>query len=156
MYTLSDYEYELPEELIAQSAAQPADSCKFLVYSKQKNTHQDSIFSSLPEHVSPWSLLVFNTTKVVKARIPINFEEKDGEIFYLETVWNSACQCNALVRPWKKFSVGSVISIALWVTCSVDSISHEGRILTFSEPYTSATRTYWSDAIATIYLIRQI
>lgn len=73
MYTLSDYDYILPEELIAQSAAQPADSCKFLVYTKKTQTRDDTIFHTLSDHVTPGSLIIFNTTKVVKARIPIDF-----------------------------------------------------------------------------------
>lgn len=134
MYQLSDYNYDLPEELIAQSASSPADSCKFLVYDKKTQTTDDQIFSELPSMMVPESLIVFNTTKVVKARIPLEFGTTTGEIFYLELVAWSQYTCNALVRPGKKFHVGSTITIAPWVTCTVDALSSEGRILTFSEP----------------------
>lgn len=52
MFELTDYDYILPQELIAQSAAHPADSCKFLVYDKKTSSRTDDIFSSLPSKIS--------------------------------------------------------------------------------------------------------
>jgi len=141
MYTLSDYDYELPQKLIAQSAAHPADSCKFLVYDKRSDTTSDTIFHTFPQLTTPDSLIIFNTTKVVKARIPLQFGEKTGEIFYLESVTETSC--NALVRPGKKFPVWSTIQITDGVTCNVDSISEEWRILTFSEPVLPLLQRLW-------------
>lgn len=78
MHSLSDYDYILPKKLIAQQAVNPPDSCKFLIYNEKENKDHflDEIFSSLPEKVETNSLIVFNTTKVVKARIPLVVDGK--------------------------------------------------------------------------------
>ena len=68
MYTLSDYDYNLPEELIAQSASHPPESCKFLIYSKDKQV-EDKKFSDLTTLIEPETLIIFNNSKVLKARL---------------------------------------------------------------------------------------
>jgi S-adenosylmethionine:tRNA ribosyltransferase-isomerase len=74
MYHLSDYDYTLPEHLIAQYPTQPADHARLLVvdtdqvFCRLTNAH----VYDLPEILDPHTLMILNDTKVIKARIPLN------------------------------------------------------------------------------------
>ena len=69
VYKKSDFYYELPEELIAQTPAEPRDSSRLLVYSLKNKTIEDKIFHDLPEYLRPGDVLVVNDTRVIPARI---------------------------------------------------------------------------------------
>lgn len=113
MHRLEDYNYDLPETLIAQEPHFPADKCK-LLFSKIEDWElkvENKIFLDLLELMSPNTTIFFNNTKVLKARIPLvnskiiwkNWEEKivtDWEIFFLKQMDEHLFE--ALVRPWKK------------------------------------------------------
>jgi S-adenosylmethionine:tRNA ribosyltransferase-isomerase len=101
MYSLSDYTYHLPPELIAQYPVDPPDQCRLLVYDRDTQQLQDQIFTDLVDLISADSLLVFNNSKVLKARIPL--PKISGEIFFLQQI--DLYTFDALVRPGKKFKV---------------------------------------------------
>lgn len=63
---LSDFDYELPKELIAQHPAEPRDSSRLMVLGKEI---EHRIFSDLPEYLEAGDVLVLNDTKVLRARI---------------------------------------------------------------------------------------
>jgi S-adenosylmethionine:tRNA ribosyltransferase-isomerase len=71
-FLLDNYDYDLPEEMIAQIPAQPAESAKLLVWSQSDNSIQDRHFYDLTNLLSDKDILVCNNTKVFKARIPLN------------------------------------------------------------------------------------
>ena len=71
-FLLDSYDYDLPEEMIAQVPAQPAESAKLLVWSGSDNSIQDYHFYDLPQFLSNNDVLVCNNTKVFKARIPLH------------------------------------------------------------------------------------
>jgi S-adenosylmethionine:tRNA ribosyltransferase-isomerase len=71
-FLLDSYDYDLPQELIAQVPAQPAESAKLLVWSKSDSSIQDYHFYDLQNLLSSSDILVCNNTKVFKARIPLN------------------------------------------------------------------------------------
>ncbi|MDR2065857.1 MAG: S-adenosylmethionine:tRNA ribosyltransferase-isomerase [Prevotellaceae bacterium] len=80
---ISDFDYELPDERIAKFPLPKRDSSKLLIYNKGKINHQS--FADLPDLLNPNSLLVFNNTKVVNARII--FRKTTGaqiEVFCIE------------------------------------------------------------------------
>lgn len=83
--SISDYAYELPDEKIAKYPLEERDQSKLLVW---KNGHiQDSHFGNLPEFLPSNSLLIFNNTKVIRARL--HFQKETGariEIFCLDPV----------------------------------------------------------------------
>jgi S-adenosylmethionine:tRNA ribosyltransferase-isomerase len=70
-FLLDSYDYNLPEEMIAQIPAQPAESAKLLIRSQSDNSIQDYHFYDLPNMLSDKDILVCNNTKVFKARIPL-------------------------------------------------------------------------------------
>ena len=71
-FLLDSYDYDLPEEMIAQVPAQPAESAKLLVWSRSNNSIQDYHFYDLLNLLSDNDVLVCNNTKVFKARIPLH------------------------------------------------------------------------------------
>ena len=89
MFALSDYQYTLPEDTITQFPAIPADTCKFLLCKKNNSvssdkspletkdqscstyTFHDAQFSDIADFLTPNDVLVFNNTKVIKARVPL-------------------------------------------------------------------------------------
>ena len=69
MFSLSDYDYSLPDSLIAQHPIMPAENARLLVFDRETNTILDKHFYDLPELLKPGTLIVFNDSKVVKARV---------------------------------------------------------------------------------------
>ena len=114
MFSLSDYRFDLPAELIAETAAHPAHTAKLLVVS-QKNSQilSEATFWELDQFLDENSVLFFNNSQVLRARIPTLFRDgeeiilKDGEIFFLKNRYKNHFE--ALVRPGKKFRIGTKI-----------------------------------------------
>ena len=80
-----DYNYPLPDERIAKFPLKERDSSKLLVYSHGEI--EERVFTSLPEYIEPGSLMIFNNTKVIQARL--HFRKETGaliEIFCLEPI----------------------------------------------------------------------
>ena len=66
---VADFDYELPERLIAQEPASKRDDSRLLFVDRHKNNFIDSVFSELPSHLRPGDLLVLNNTRVFPARL---------------------------------------------------------------------------------------
>jgi len=80
---IQDFAYTLPDERIAKFPVEPRDSSKLLIY--QKGSIRETVFGRLSEHLEPKSLLVYNNTRVIHARL-FFFKETGAriEIFCLE------------------------------------------------------------------------
>jgi len=63
------YDYELPKELIAKTPAIPADSARLLVYERENDRITHTTFSNLLDFIPPKTNIIFNDTKVIKARL---------------------------------------------------------------------------------------
>ncbi len=68
---LAQYDYSLPESLIAQEPAHPRDSARLLVFNRLTGEQHDDIFANLGEHLPKNAVLVFNETKVIPARLTL-------------------------------------------------------------------------------------
>lgn len=66
---LSDFDYQLPSELIAQSPVEPRDQAKLMVVSRRSKQWQSSFFYDLPKFLRPDDVLVINNSKVLPARL---------------------------------------------------------------------------------------
>ncbi|GAB4547364.1 MAG: tRNA preQ1(34) S-adenosylmethionine ribosyltransferase-isomerase QueA [Pleurocapsa sp.] len=100
-FLLSNYDYQLPEKLIAQSPAVPRDSSRLLVVNSLK-CHVHSIFRNLTEWLLPGDLLVLNNTRVIPARLyGTKTTGAPVEILLLEERGNNCWL--ALVKPGKRF-----------------------------------------------------
>ena len=69
MFSLSDFDYSLPKELIAQEPLARRDSSRLLVIDRQKKTLSHQLFKDLPKYLKKDDLLVLNNTKVVPVRL---------------------------------------------------------------------------------------
>ena len=69
MYALSDYDYTLPQELIAQSPAERRDQARLMIMDRRSGARQHARFSDLPDRLRPRDLLVVNNTRVIPARL---------------------------------------------------------------------------------------
>ena len=64
-----DFNYDLPEELIAQEPAAVRDACRMLVMDRESGELEDRIFRDIEEYLRPGDLLVANETRVMPARL---------------------------------------------------------------------------------------
>jgi S-adenosylmethionine:tRNA ribosyltransferase-isomerase len=98
---LSELDYELPPELIAQHPADRRDASRLLVYDRKTAAVRHRSFAELPEELQG-ELVVVNDTKVVPARIPISSPR--GEVLLLERVGDGTWE--ALARPTRRLKAG--------------------------------------------------
>lgn len=121
-YSLSDFDYDLPEELIAQEPAQPRDHARLLIYNRSADTITDDYFYNLPDYLPEETTLVLNNSKVEKCRLL--FDDGKKEIFILDAVNDTTVR--ALVRPGKKFKKGRTVQLADGISATVQDIDEEG------------------------------
>ena len=111
----SDFDYELPEELIAQAPAPVRDECRLLVVDRVTGALEDRIFKDVVDYLAPGDLLVANETRVMPARLIGRKSGTGGaaEVFLLrecggpEPRTNKTAYWEALVRPGKRLKPGS-------------------------------------------------
>jgi len=124
----SDYDYELPDELIAQHPPERRGESRMMVVDRTAGTISHRSFADFPGFVGPDDLLVLNDTRVVAAR----YFSDDGrsEILRVEALDERTWKC--LVRPGKRFRPGNTVVIG-GCTGTVLSVCEEGgeRIIAF-------------------------
>jgi S-adenosylmethionine:tRNA ribosyltransferase-isomerase len=98
---LSELDYELPPELIAQHPAERRDASRLLVYERETGAVRHRTFAELPEEIVGY-LPVVNDTRVVPARIPI--DRPKGEVLLLERLEDGTWE--ALARPTRRLRAG--------------------------------------------------
>jgi S-adenosylmethionine:tRNA ribosyltransferase-isomerase len=120
--TLKDYDYVLPEELIAQRPLARRDDARMMLLHRHEQRIEHRKFADLREFLCPGDLLVLNNTRVLSAR---RFSD-DGkvEFLFLERLGPARWKC--LVRPGKKMRVGAVAKIN-GVTIRVEEICSGGE-----------------------------
>lgn len=119
---LQDFDFKLPERLIAQHPVHPRDHSKLLVYDRATQTIQDRFFYELDSLLETDTTLVLNNSRVEKCRLL--FDDGKIEIFVLDNM-NPHC-VQALVRPGKKFKKGKSVSLAPGIQAQVLSITEDG------------------------------
>jgi S-adenosylmethionine:tRNA ribosyltransferase-isomerase len=131
IYT-DDFNYDLPENLIAQFPLEPRDSCRLLHLDKVNGTIHHSIFNAMPDLLRPGDRLVFNNTRVIPARI---FGKKENgvpiEILFTERIDHHSWK--AIVRPGKRLPVGTFVNIdnlEKTKVCITDVLPDGGRVIT--------------------------
>lgn len=111
----SDFDYELPQDLIAQAPAPIRDKCRLLAMDRASGAIEDAIFSDICRYLQPGDLLVANETRVLPARLLGNKRGTGGacEVFLLregagnEPRTNKVAFWEVLVRPGKRLKPGS-------------------------------------------------
>lgn len=132
MIKKSDYYYNLPEELIAQTPIERRDESRLMVIDRASDSLKHDKFKNIENYLSPGDTLVLNDTKVMPARLYGSRigKEEEIEVLLLNRV-EDAWEC--IVRPGKKMKVGSVVNFSDVMTGEVISIKDDGnRIIKFT------------------------
>ncbi len=112
---VSDFNFDLPEELIAQSPPAIRGSSRMLLLNRATGAYQDNYFRNLPEILRPGDLLVLNDSRVIPARLYAtraglhtqhNSPDPTGRIEVLLTQQLASNDWSALVRPSRKVQPG--------------------------------------------------
>ncbi len=116
---VTDFDYHLPEELIAQEPPQQRDAARMLVLDRATGALQDSSFRALPEMLAPGDLLVLNDSRVIPARLfatragaTSQKQPPSGCIEVLLTQQLGSQEWSALVRPGRKVQLGERLFFA--------------------------------------------
>ncbi len=107
---VKDFDYYLPEELIAQTPLKVRDSSRLLVLDKETGEVEHKVFSNIIDYLEKGDTLVLNDTKVLPARL-IGVKEETGaviEVLLLKNLEGDEWEC--LVKPARRIKVGTVVS----------------------------------------------
>ena len=106
----SDFYYDLPPELIAQTPARPRDSARMLVYDRKTEKTEDRIFRDFPSYLKQTDVLVINETRVIPARL-IGVKDNSGipvEVLLLKRIEKDVWE--TLVKPGRRLKEGATVS----------------------------------------------
>ena len=128
---VTDFDYDLPQEFIAQHPMEPRDHSRLLVVDKKTGEIEHKHFYDLVNYLKPGDVLVFNDTRVIPARL---HGTKDTgahvEVFLLTR--RDATDWEVLVRPGKKLQVGAKINFSDELSCEViEHTDFGGRVVRF-------------------------
>lgn len=128
---VSDFDFELPEELIAQSAIEPRDNSKLLIVDKKSENFEDKQFYDILDYLNEDDILVLNKTKVIPARL---FGKKENgvniECFLLKRMTYNNWE--VLLKPAKKLKLGSMLYFSEELSARLLEIKEDGnRVLEF-------------------------
>lgn len=129
---ISDFDYDLPEERIAQIPLEPRDSARLMVLHPNEHRIEHRHFYELGDFLRSGDVLIFNDTRVIPARL-IGARSQTGgkvEVFLLRQIDKD--QWEVLVKPGKKARVGSVIQFGDELSCKIIAdTDFGGRIVRF-------------------------
>ena len=103
----SDFNYDLPEELIAQTPAEPRDSSRLLVYDRATGGVEHKIFRDVIDYLRPGDVLVVNHTRVIPARLYGVKEGTGGAIEFLLLKRLNLTDWEVILKPGKKAKPGA-------------------------------------------------
>jgi S-adenosylmethionine:tRNA ribosyltransferase-isomerase len=122
---LSDFDYELPGELIAQAPLPRRDDSRMMVVDRRARTIRHEMFKGFPGWMGPGDLVVFNDTRVIPARVWGTTEGARVEFLFLgergEGLWEVLC------RPARRLRRGGRVRLAFGLEAVVEEVGPEGR-----------------------------
>lgn len=129
----ADFDFDLPEELIAQTPLEKRDASRLLVVDKETGAFSDQHFDQIIDQLQPGDALVMNNTRVLPARLYGIKPETGGHVELLLLKNTQGDDWEVLAKPAKRLRVGSQISFGdgrLTATV-VEELDHGGRIVRF-------------------------
>lgn len=123
----SDFYYDLPKELIAQSPAECRSASRLLVYNRATKSIEDKVFSDIIDYLDPGDVLVRNTTRVIPARLYGTRPETGGkmEFLLLRRIDEKHWEC--LVKPGRRAKVGLTFKISDELSATVTEMREDGN-----------------------------
>lgn len=132
MLKTSDFYYDLPEELIAQTPVYPRDSSRLLVYDRKNDRVEHKHFYDILDIFQEGDLLVVNNTKVLPARM-YAYTPNGGKVEILLLKRYNLTDWEVMVRPGKKAREGAHLVISEELSLDIKSRTETGeRIVTFN------------------------
>lgn len=130
----ADFDFYLPEELIAQVPLEQRDSSRLLIVDKTTGNMMDSHFDHIIDELEPGDALVMNNTRVLPARLYGHKPDTQGHVELLLLKNTQGDQWEVLAKPAKRLKVGAKVAFGdgrLMATI-VEELEHGGRIVEFS------------------------
>ena len=130
----ADFDYFLPEELIAQTPAEPRDHSRLLVVHRKDHSLEDRHFYDIIDYLNPGDALVVNETRVIPARLTGVKRDTGVPVEVLLVRRENTTDWEALVRPGRRLKPGTVCSFGDGLlTCEILGNVAEtgGRIVRF-------------------------
>lgn len=122
------FDYYLPQELIAQTPAEPRDHSRLLVYNRADKSTEHRHFFDITEYLQPGDALVINDTRVLPARL-FGTTENGGAMQVLLLNRKDRDTWEVLVKPGKKARIGAKITFSQELACTVTDILDDGQRL---------------------------
>ncbi len=123
---ISDFYYELPEELIAQTPAEPRDSARLLVYHRDTKAVEHRIFRDIPDYLKAGDVLVLNRTRVLPARL-YAYTMSGGKVEVLLLKRLDLDCWEVLVKPGKKCKAGTRLVVNEELSLEVVGVTETGE-----------------------------
>ena len=128
----SDFYYDLPQELIAQTPVEPRTASRLMVLNKQTNEISDKGFVDLIDYLNPNDCLIMNNTRVLPARIFGTRTDTGSVVEFVLLKELEFCVWECLAGPGKKAKLGKIFKFSDELSCEVIDITEEGnRIVKF-------------------------
>ena len=127
----NDFDFELPEELIAQTPLEQRDASKLLVIDPVTKEMTDTHFDHIIDQLNPGDALVMNNTRVLPARLYGEKPDTHGHVEFLLLKNTQGDQWEVLAKPAKRLKVGATVSFGdgrLTATVT-EELDHGGRIV---------------------------
>jgi S-adenosylmethionine:tRNA ribosyltransferase-isomerase len=123
---IEQFDFELPEELIAQTPLEKRDTSKLLVLDKKTGETEHKHFTDIIDYLESGDTLVLNDTKVIPARLYGVKEETKAliEILLLKEVKKDTWEC--LVKPAKRIHVGEIVKFSDKLSAQCTEVKDEG------------------------------
>ena len=128
----SDFYYDLPEELIAQTPSPERDKCRLMVLDRASESVEHKIFSDIIDYLRPEDMLVVNSSKVIPARLLGKTEKTGSDMELLLLRMLDSGEWETLVRPGKRAKVGAAFDFSGILRAVVTDIVDGGnRVVKF-------------------------
>jgi S-adenosylmethionine:tRNA ribosyltransferase-isomerase len=129
---ISDFDYELPEDLIAQEPLERRENSRMMVVSRAENSWTNEQFVNFPNYLRETDVLVLNNTKVFPARLLGEKETGAGiELFLVSEIENQIWK--TLARPARRLKTGTVINFGKKLRARVLEKTDEGHVVVHFE-----------------------
>ena len=124
-HLVAAYDYELPEELIAQEPMEPRDASRLMVVHRETGSIEHRRFYDLPEYLAPGTLLMMNDTKVIPARL-VGKKQTGGrvEVLLLRRIGKGLWE--ALAKPSRRSSPGTELDFGDGLRLTMEGYGQEG------------------------------
>ena len=121
-----DFDYYLPEELIAQTPLDKRDSSRLLILDKSTGEIEHKHFNNIIDYLNPGDVLVVNNTKVLPARLIGSKTDTNAviEVLMLKDLGNDTWEC--LSKPAKRVKIGTIVKFSEELKAECTFIGEEG------------------------------